>query len=68
MDDNCFPYCLGLVRAGLRSQNITMHNAKRWAESVVLPDMDCGVGRDRGAECAGPAPAEALPLLDLGAR
>jgi hypothetical protein len=51
VDDNCFPYCLGLVRAGLRSQNITMHNAKRWAESVVLPETDCGVGRDRGGAC-----------------
>jgi hypothetical protein len=29
-----------------------MHNAKRWAESVVLPEMDCGVGRDRGGPCA----------------
>ena len=35
-----------------RAPNITMHNAKSWAESVVLPEMDCGVGRDRGGPCA----------------
>jgi hypothetical protein len=51
IDDNCFPYCLGLVKAGMRSQNISMHNAKRWSESIVLPDADCGLGRDRGEQC-----------------
>jgi hypothetical protein len=72
VDDNCFPYCLGLVRSGLRSQNITMHNAKRWAASVVLPDMDCGVGRDRGGACAAGAgddaagDAEGRALVELG--
>lgn len=66
VDDNCFPYCLGLVRGGLRSQNVSMFNAKRWAESVVLPNADCGLGRDRGAACA--EGASVLPLVDgLGA-
>ena len=64
VDDNCYPYCLGLVKAGVRSQNITMHNAKRWAESVVLPDVDCGVGRDRGGECDESNPS-ALPLVEV---
>ena len=64
VEDNCFPYCLGLVRAGARSQNISMHNAKRWAESVVLPDADCGAGRDRGGACDDSNPA-GLPLVEV---
>ena len=64
VEDNCFPYCLGLVRAGARSQNISMHNAKRWAGSVVLPDADCGAGRDRGGACDDSNPA-GLPLVEV---
>lgn len=64
VDDNCFPYCLGLVKAGMRSQNISMHNAKRWSESVVLPDADCGLGRDRGEQCDDSNPA-GLPLVEV---
>jgi hypothetical protein len=64
VEDNCFPYCLGVVRAGLRSQNISMHNAKRWAESLVLPEADCGLARDRGAACDDSNPS-ALPLVEV---
>lgn len=62
VNDNCFPYCLGLVKAGVRSQNISMHNAKRWSESIVLPDADCGLGRDRGEQCDVSTTA---PLVDV---
>jgi hypothetical protein len=43
---------MGLVRAGARAQNVSMYNARRWSDSVVLADMDCGVARDRGGACA----------------
>jgi hypothetical protein len=64
VDDNYFPYCLGLVTAGVQSQHIKMHNAKCWAESVVLPDMDCCVGRDRGGEYAD-CDSSMLPLVEV---
>jgi hypothetical protein len=63
VSDNCFPYCLGLVRAGMRSQNISMHNAKRWSENIVLPDADCGLGRDRGEQCDDSDAAQ--PLVEV---
>ena len=61
--DNCFPWCMAVVRGGRRAQNITMYNARVWEEHVVLPDVDCGVRRDSGATCSASAPR--VSLVDL---
>ena len=61
--DTCYPWCMGVVRGGRRAQNITMYNARRWEEHVLLPDVDCGVARDRGTCAAATGPQ--LPLVDL---
>jgi hypothetical protein len=61
--DTCFPWCMAVVRGGRRAQNITMYNARRWEEHVLLPDVDCGVTRDRGTCAAAAGPQ--LPLVDL---
>ena len=61
--DNCFPWCMAVVRGGRRAQNITMYNARVWEEHVVLPDVDCGVRRDSGAPCSASAPR--VSLVDL---
>jgi hypothetical protein len=61
--DTCYPWCMAVVRGGRRAQNITMFNARRWEEHVLLPDVDCGVTRDRGTCAAGAGPQ--LPLVDL---
>jgi len=47
--ENCFPWCMGVVRGGARAQNVTMFNAARWESHVLLPDVDCGVARDAAA-------------------
>jgi hypothetical protein len=44
---NCYPWCMGVVRGGVRAQNITMYSAQRWEDHVMLPDVDCGVERNR---------------------
>jgi hypothetical protein len=48
--DNCFPWCMGVVRGGARAQNVTMFNTARWESHVLLPDVDCGVARDSSAK------------------
>ena len=60
---NCFPWCMAVVRGGRRAQNITMYNARKWEENVILPEVDCGVARDRGA-CAA-APEGKASLVDF---
>jgi hypothetical protein len=42
---NCYPWCMGVVRGGVRAQNVTMYSTQRWEDHVVLPDVDCGVER-----------------------
>lgn len=65
--DTCFPWCMGVVRGGRRAQNITMYNARRWDEHVILPGVDCGVERDRGTcpKLDPGAPAAFVDLMEL---
>jgi hypothetical protein len=51
--ENCFPWCMGVVRGGARAQNVSMYNAARWEKHVLLPDVDCGVARDTMVRKAG---------------
>jgi len=60
---NCYPWCMAVVRGGRRAQNITMYNARKWEDNVILPEVDCGVARDRGA-CAA-APEGKASLVDF---
>jgi hypothetical protein len=51
--DNCFPWCMGIVRGGARAQNVTMFNTARWESHVLLPDVDCGIARDTAERSLG---------------
>ncbi len=61
--DNCFPWCMGVVRGGRWTQNITMYNACKWEEHVILPDVDCCIAIDKGACDA--VDSERVPLVDI---
>ena len=37
---NCYPWCMGVVRGGVRAQNVSMYSAQRWEDHVVMPDVD----------------------------
>jgi len=50
LHNGCFPFCMGLVKAGKRKQMITMHNAQRFNDYVYLPNIDCSV-KDTGQSC-----------------
>ena len=67
---NCYPWCMGVVRGGVRAQNVSMYSAQRWEDHVVMPDVDCGVQRSHekilSGECGegGGAPA----IIDIMSR
>jgi hypothetical protein len=65
---NCYPWCMGVVRGGVRAQNVTMYSAQRWEDHVVMPDVDCGVQRSHekilSGECGEAAPA----IVDIMSR
>jgi len=67
--ENCFPWCMGVVRGGARSQNVTMFNAARWESHVMLPDVDCGIARDAAARDQGQcSQSNAGTLVDMMSR
>lgn len=51
LHNGCFPFCMGLVKSGMRKQVITMHNAQRYNDYVYLPNIDCSV-KDSGQTCS----------------
>jgi hypothetical protein len=66
--ENCFPWCMGVVRGGARAQNVTMFNTARWESHVLLPDVDCGVARDSSARGRGECGVSAGTIVDMMSR
>lgn len=42
---NCYPYCMGLHKAGGLNHKIELMNARVWRETVVLQDSECSMAR-----------------------
>jgi hypothetical protein len=71
--DNCFPWCMGVVKGGPRAQNISMFNTARWETHVLLPDVDCGVSRQHSARAVGDCGTdvtgqEEISIVDISTR
>ena len=68
--DNCFPWCMGVVKGGPRAQNISMFNTARWETHVLLPDVDCGVSRQHSARAVGDCETgqEGVSIVDISTR
>lgn len=60
---NCYPWCMGVVKSGRQAQQIKMYNAQKWETNVLLTDVDCGIKRDVGF-CDG-ASASEQAFMDL---
>lgn len=46
--ENCYPWCLGIIKSGRQAQHIKMYNTQKWENHVLLTDVDCGIKRDTG--------------------
>ena len=53
--ENCFPWCMGVVRGGARAQNVTMFNTARWESQCCCQTQTAGFGVPMLRERAGSA-------------